>query len=75
VCVVFVVCAVVRVRWCVCVRVRSQILSEWGDGLSEHATSKIAATAKSRKVLSPAQLEQGPSVFPDCPSNTLKPQT
>lgn len=41
----------------------SQILSEWGDGLSEHATSKIAATAKSRKVLSPAQLEQAQSLF------------
>jgi hypothetical protein len=36
-----------------------QILSEWADGLSEHATSKIMATAMTRQVLSPEQLEQG----------------
>ncbi len=36
-----------------------QILSEWADGLSEHATSKIRATSKTWKPLSPAERQEG----------------
>jgi len=36
-----------------------QLLSEWADGLSEHATCKIGSTADVRRELSPEELSQG----------------
>jgi hypothetical protein len=37
----------------------AQILSEWADALSEHATSKIRATAKTIRPLDPEVLKEG----------------